>query len=352
MHHHDVDEAYDSVILHVVNNDNAVIHRKDGQPIPQCVLRYPQPIEAQYQAWQHNPQRIVCSDSIGCVGRLFITGWLNALLVERLHERTSSVESHIDQNRGGWEEAFYIMLARSFGFHTNGLPFELTARSLPLSYIDKHRSSLFQIEALLFGQAGLLEHPCDDYSSQLKQEYDFLRIKFGLTPIDGSQWKMLRMRPLNFPHIRLAQLSALLHRSSHLFGNIVEHPDYDSLLRLFTIEATGYWRTHYRFGTSCISRDMRLGTSSIHSLLINAVAPCLFVYGRHHSNEQLSQQALQLMESIPPERNSIVSHWHSLGIEAHSAADTQALLQLYNQYCAHKRCLHCRIGHQVLAHIH
>ena len=348
-HNHQVDKAYDSVILHVVSLDDGDVFRIDGEKIPQLELIYPNHIETNYDKLITEQKWIPCADKINEVPSIFIQSWKNALLTERLEQKMNAIQHLLNDNNQHWEEAFYITLARNFGFSTNSQAFENLARSLPLSVLGKHKDQLLQLEALLFGQAGLLpENATDEYSMKLKQEYDFLRSKFTLQPLNASQWKLLRLRPDNFPHVRIAQFSALIHSSSKLFSKIVENPHMESLRALFVCEPSTYWKTHYLFTAESALKVKKLGAQSINGILINTVVPFLFCYAHQKNNQDLKDKALQLLEQIPGERNAIITGWQNLGLESESAYDSQSLLQLKKQYCDEKKCLRCRIGHKVL----
>jgi len=348
-HNHQTDKAYDTVILHVVSKADEDVYRIDGERIPQLELGYPVQIETNYNQLINEHKWVVCADKIGLVPTIFIQSWKNALLTERLEQKMNAIEKLLADTNQHWEEAFYITLARSFGFATNSQAFESLAKSLPISVLGKHKDNLFQLEALLFGQAGLLnEKATDEYAIKLKQEYDFLQTKFGLKPIDGSQWKLLRLRPDNFPHIRIAQFTALIHSSSKLFSKMVENPKIENLKNLFSCEPSVYWKTHYLFSTESKLITKKLGEQSINSILINTVVPFLFCYAYQKGNEELKSQALEILEKIPSERNVIITEWGKLGVKSESAYDSQALLQLKKQYCDEKKCLRCRIGHKVL----
>ena len=348
-HNHHSDKAYDNVILHVVQQVDGDVFRIDGDKIPQLQLVYQKEIEANYEQLISEQKWIPCADKISFVPEIFIQSWKNALLTERLEQKTHAIELLLAENNQHWEEAFYITSARNFGFGTNSQAFESLAKSLPISVLGKHKDNLFQLEALLFGTAGLLaEEDTDEYALKLKQEYNFLRSKFTLNPIDGSLWKLLRLRPDNFPHIRIAQFAALIHSSSKLFSKIVENSDVDFIRSLFLCEPSAYWKTHYLFATESPQKSRKLGHSSINGILINTVVPFLFSYANQKGNDKLKDRALQILEEIPGEQNSIVSAWKNVGIKSESAYDSQALLQLKKQYCDDKKCLRCRIGHKVL----
>lgn len=275
--------------------------------------------------------------------------WLDRLLVERLERKTAYVEELLEKNKNNWEETFYQIIARNFGFKTNAEPFEQLARSLPLITLAKHKNNLMQIEALLFGQAGLLEKDFEDeYPNKLKKEYLFLQKKHSLNPVQNESWKFLRMRPASFPTIRIAQFAQLIFSSVHLFSKILVAKNVEELEHLFDLKLSNYWQTHYVFDKASVKRNKKLGKSAIHLLVINTIAPFLFLYGKRKDNEDYKEKAFQLLEEIKPEKNSIITKWKALGMEPESAYQTQALLQLKNEYCTKKRCLECAVGNAIL----
>ena len=348
-HSHHSDKAYNSVILHVVSEVDGKIFRADGAKIPQLVLVYPKHIAENYDRLITEQKWIACEDKIAAVPGIVIESWKNALLTERLEQKMQAITTLLTESNQHWEEAFYITLARNFGFGTNSQAFESLAKSVPLSVLGKHKDQLLQLEAVLFGQAGLLtDDATDEYAARLKQEYSFMKAKFGLQPINASQWKLLRLRPDNFPHVRIAQFASLIHSSSKLFSKIVDQPEMEYLRSIFVCEPSDYWKRHYLFSHESPVRDKKLGTQSINVLLINTVVPFLFCYAQQKNNHTLKDKALQLLEQLPSERNAIITAWQKLGINSASAYDSQALLQLKKQYCDDKKCLRCRIGHKVL----
>ena len=348
-HNHQVDKSYDTVILHVVLHADTEVNRADGERIPQLILKYPVHIDLNYEQLFSQQKWIPCSDKIGLVPSIFIQSWKCALLTERLEQKMNSIEKLLTDHNQHWEEAFYITLARNFGFGTNSQAFENLAKSISISILGKHKDHINQLEALLFGQAGLLNpDETDEYSVGLKKEYDFLKVKYGLQPIDGSQWKLLRLRPDNFPHVRIAQFAGLIHSSSKLFSKIVENPDIDVLAKLFISEPSLYWKTSYLFAHKSTLHIKKLGVQSINGILINTIVPFLFCFAHHKNNDDLKNKALQMLEKVPAENNSIINGWHKLGLETENAYDTQALIQLKKVYCDERNCLRCRIGHKVL----
>ncbi len=348
-HNHQQDKAYDSVILHVVLHADSDVYRIDGTKIPQLELKFPQQIETNYELLFSQQKWIPCADKINQVPSIVIQSWKNALLTERLEQKMNAIESLLDENNRHWEEAFYITLARSFGFGTNSQAFERLAKSLPVSVLGKHKDQLFQLEALLFGQAGLLDlETYDEYSASLKKEYEFLCSKYELSLLEKSQWKLLRLRPDNFPHVRIAQFAALIHSSTKLFSKIVENPNLEYLRTLFVCKPSIYWETSYLFGSGSKTRTKILGEQSINGLIINTVVPFLFCYADQKNNADLKDMALQILEQIEPERNAIITEWKNAGLDVNNAFDSQSLLQLKKLYCDEKKCLRCRIGHKIL----
>lgn len=349
-HGHDKDKKYDSIILHIAQEVDVPLYRTNGDKIPQLQLSVPHTIRANYQSLMATQQWIACQEKIQQVNPFFVNSWIATMLMARLQEKTATIEHLLQQSKNHWEEAFYISLARSFGFGVNSDAFERLAKQTPLSILAKHKNDLFQIEAIYFGQSGLLSvvssEETDQYVKKLRIEYDFLQKKYQLQPLDGSMWKMLRLRPDNFPHIRIAQFAQLVHQSSNLFSKILKTDDLKALRTLFSYGVSSYWKNHYRFGKTTTTTEKNIGKASIDILLINTIIPYIFCY-----NKQLNQdptRATQLLEKIPAEKNSIIRQWQQIGIKPTSAADTQALIFLYNHYCKEKKCIRCTIGHKVL----
>ena len=348
-HNHQNDKAYDSVILHVVVHADSEVYRADGEQIPQVELAYPKQIESDYNQLISEQKWIPCADKIKFIPEIFIQSWKNTLLVERLEQKMQAIANLLTANNQHWEEAFYIKLARNFGFGTNSQAFEQLAMATPLSALSKHKNNLFQLEAILFGQSGLLENlKTDIYVEKLKKEYEFLAAKFELKSLTANQWKLLRLRPDNFPHVRIAQFASLIHTSSKLFSKIIENPELDYLNKLFDLKPSEYWQTHYTFSKESAKKSKSLGQQSKNTIYINTVIPFLFCYGSQKGNQEMKDKALELLEKLPEERNSIITGWKNLGLKVNSAYDSQALLQLKKNYCDDKKCLRCRIGHKVL----
>ena len=326
-HHHHLDKAYDNIILHVVRTADKPIYNSKGELVPQCELNYPSDkdyLSALFESAQRMDSaiaRIGCAEQLLHDPRLLTEGWRKTLLCKRLECKRASITRLLEITKGSWEHALYISLARNFGFHTNSVPFEELAINTPLSCLQKHRNSLFQLTALLLGQAGLVQEP------ELQKEYDFLRVKFGLTPLEGSIWKHARLRPQNSPELRIRQFAQLMHQSENLLSKILDTDDLKELEMLFAVP--------------------QMGKSSVDILLINTVIPYKYAYALHQNNPVKAEQALRLMEKIPAENNTIVRQWRVLGQEVKNAADTQALLHLYQNYCQHHECINCEVGYKI-----
>jgi hypothetical protein len=352
-HNHTTDKAYDNIILHVVYRDDDPLTLTDGRQVPTLELkdRIPGELYSRYHNLVYGNQTIIpCEATIGKLDDFTLKTWFTRILVERLEKKSEAVLAALQLNRGDWEETFYQFLAANFGFKTNALPFELLAKSLPQSILGKHKNNVLQIEALIFGQAGFLdEEPADEYPRKLKTEYDFLRKKFNLTPIDKHLWKFMRMRPLNFPTVRLAQFAALVVNSNHLFSKLLETEDPKALQKLFTaIKVNTYWDEHYQFDKPSKPALKNMGETSANLLLLNTLALFLFSYGRYNQQQHYIDRSLKLLENLPGESNNIIADFKSLGVKANSAFESQALLELKNYYCNYKKCLQCSVGNKIL----
>lgn len=350
-HGHQNDPNYDNVILHVVLDENAVVYHRDGERIPCLNLRpyLKVSVAKQYLRLLHSEQWVACQQQFYTVPDVTKQLWMDRLLIERLEERTQQMAQRLDNNKGDWDETFYQCLAWGFGLKVNADPFLMLAESLPLKTLLRHKDNLFQLEALLFGQAGMLAGTfTDDYPLRLQREYAFLQKKYRLQPIANQQWKYLRMRPVNFPTVRIAQWAVLLQRTGHLFSKMLVAQNLREIENAFVIELSNYWQTHYRFERRSEKSTKHLGKDRIHLLVINIIAPFLFLYGKVRDDERYRERALALLEEVPAERNHILDEWAKLGMAPQQAAQSQALLQLKNNYCDAKKCLDCAIGCHIL----
>ncbi len=292
---------------------------------------------------------IPCEELILQVNELTRHQQMTRMLAERLEEKTSRISQLLTKYKNNWQEVFYVQLARGFGLHINQDAFEKLAMQTPLTLLGKHKNNPLQVEALLFGQAGFLFDYFDEtYPMLLQKEYEYLQKLHSLYPMDKHHWKFLRLRPANFPTLRIAQFAQLIVDSNHLFSNIVEAKTIKEIEAMFKVSVSDYWLAHYNFEEKTTERNKSLGSSFVHTLIINVIIPVLFIYGKLQGKELYCDTAIHFLETLSPEKNSLISAWNHLGIEATSAADTQGLIQLKNKYCDAKRCLECGIGYAVL----
>ncbi len=346
VHGHDRDKSYDNVVLHAVHKYDKPAVRSNGEIIPTITLEFDEQLYINYRELLHSSVSVACSNRVNGVEKIVVDAWLNALVVERLQHKTSHIATLLQQYQNNWDEVFYIVLARSFGFGLNAVPFELMARSLPYSKVMRHSDNPRQVEALIMGQAGFLDNAVlfNDYYSELRVEYAHLRKKYNLKPIPHHLWKFLRLRPVNFPTIRLAQFASLLCESEGLFSRVLACPGTRELISTLGIEASEFWNTHYTFEVPSPRTIKKPSPSTIQLLIINTVIPFLFIYGRMTGNDRLKERAINLLSDIPPEDNRIVRRWEAFGLKADSAFMTQGILQLNSNYCLRKKCLSCSIG--------
>ena len=350
-HEHSKNPAYNNVILHVVFEADTIINNNVGQPIPTIELngRIPLKLKSTYLKLLHEKAWVPCANQIETVDHFTKTIWLDRLLIERLQQKTNIIAEALARNNNDWETTFYQMIARSFGLKINVEPFERLAQTLPLITLSKHKNSLFQLEALLFGQSGLLNDDSkEDYPNQLKKEYKFLSHKHHLSPLPKTIWQFLRLRPPSFPTVRIAQFAALIHQSSHLFSKVLEAENIEAIEKLFEVQISDYWQTHYVFDRESKKRKKSLGKSTVQLIIINTIIPALFLYGQSKSEEKYKDKALKFLEKLPAEKNRVIDNWLSLGFKADSAYQTQSLLQLKKHYCDEKRCLNCSIGNTIM----
>lgn len=351
-HHHDSDKAYDSVILHVVAKDDAPVRRTNGELIPQLVLEVSPQFNADYASLVGATIEVPCATKIKQVPHLTIVEWVEGLAFERLHGKVERIHKLLDSFNGSWEDVCYVTLARNFGFGINNDAFERLARRTPLRLLGKHSDSVLQIEALLFGQAGMLDAQkpgMDSYYNQLCTEYAFLSNKFQLTPMEKESWKLFRIRPQNFPYRRIAMLAQFIEGGFRMMNRILEAEGEKEMRALFEVELSGYWTKHYTFGKPNERATATLSRSSIDIILINTVAPLLYAYGELTGNYEMTDKAIKLLEDLRAESNSIVSHFVAYGIDCPDALTSQALVQLKREYCDARKCIYCKIGHHLLS---
>jgi hypothetical protein len=346
-HEHQHDDAYKNLILHVVyNNDLPAIN---NIPLLELATHIPKHIEAKYSGLINTRRTVPCAGMLGTVKDITRESWMSRLLVERWESKLADWEELQKKQVDDWQNLLYWRMAANFGFKVNATPFRMLAQSLDINILAKHRENLLQIEALLFGQAGMLERDFEDaYPNSLKEEYTYLRKKYKLEPIATHLWKFLRMRPANFPTVRIAQFAALVHRSVHLFSQVIELYTVKELSPLLEVTASEYWDTHFLFDEESPYKLKHLGKSSVQNIIINTIAPVQFLFARKHGGDGQQEKALQLLEALPAEKNHIIDDWQNCGWSAANAAQSQALIQLRNNYCNSRQCLSCVIGLNII----
>jgi hypothetical protein len=354
-HGHQNDPAFNNVILHIVSEFDKPVFNAKGEELLTAEISFDSSLYEKYVSLVNNPYIIACQDDIRKIDKILVNHWLSSLVIERFQAKSDLILKIFSQTGNDWDESFYRILTRYFGFRVNTEPFEMLAAALPFRIIRKHTDNIFQIEALLFGTAGLLETGLfkeaisDEYYRSLIKEYAILSAKYSLQPLHGWLWKFARLRPANFPTIRLSQLAAMLSVAGGLFSRVLEATDVNQIKELFEVAASPYWDDHFVFGKK--SRNIKKNTGSLAGdiLLINAVIPMIFVYGQSRDCQNRSERALSFLENIGPEDNIITSEWREAGILAESAFYSQALIQLRNEYCKKRKCLDCRIGNRIIS---
>ncbi len=354
-HHHDSDPAYDSVILHVVDRDDMPVRRRgsSSEIIPQLIMPCAPDFADRYAAMINHPaSELACADRLASIPPIYVNDWISALAYERVYEKSDRALSLHSRFTGDWEETCYVTLARALGFGINADAFQRLALSLPLRALRKHSDSLPALEAILFGQAGLLDSLTDlshPYLSRLVTDYRFYAAKFGLQQPQSLGWKMSRMRPQNFPHRRIALLAAMLHGGFRLMSRLLAVTTPDEAAALFSAGLSGFWHEHYTFSGAPVSAPASLSRASIHLLVINVVVPLLHAYGQSTGSDTHVARAFSILQALAPERNSIVALFSRAGIPCPDAFTSQALLRLRRSYCETRKCLYCRLGHRILA---
>lgn len=351
-HGHSVDPAYDNVILHVVAVSDKRVNRPDGTPIPQIELTFPEKFFHTYAFLSQTGENVRCARLLQSIPDLNKTDWLESLAIERLQQKASKVKDINASINGDWEQTCFIMFARGLGFGLNGDPFEMLAKSVPLRILHHHSDNPLQLEAILFGQAGMLDsslHIFDDYYQALCREYYFLARKYGLRPMRPGLWKYSRTRPQNFPHRRIALLSASAKDGFSLFTRLLNsRQDQDSLISVFDMKTEGYWENHFDFDTPGAKVPTELSRSSRILLLINTAIPLLYAYSTFSGNLDFAERVVSLMQDLPAENNSYIKQWNTLGLHAKDASRSQALIHLRKEYCDKNKCIYCRFGHYLL----
>jgi Protein of unknown function (DUF2851) len=349
-HQHTHNRAYDSVILHVVWQNDQPIARPDGSALPTLELKplTDSTLLVKFQNLIESPQTIVCQSQFEDVLDIHKLTMLDRTVMQRLERKAEQVHELLARNNSDWEETAYQLLANNFGFKINAEPMLRMAQNVPLKILQKHRDNQTQIEAALFGQSGFLEQieTNDEYTDTLRREYAFLDSKYGLkaNQLSAHEWKYMRLRPANFPTVRLSQLASVVQHHPSLFSLFINIESAESLVKSLKVKQSEYWQGHYQLGKVAAGRVPTLGQSSIENIVINTVVPLLVAYSQHRDDRDMLDKALNLLENLPAEHNNITEQWQSLGLKVKTAFDSQATIELYNNFCTHKRCLNCSIG--------
>jgi len=348
-HEHHLNPLFDNVILHVVyKNDQPTVNSK-GIEVPTIELSFDVELLKIYQHYNSIQSDIRCKDYLRKVEPDYITSLLSKVIAERLIERAQLIRRILDSNHNDWESCAMIWLGKAFGFKVNETPFEMLMRSVPMPVLQRTAYQLPALEALLLGQAGLLhENFQEEYPQQLYREYNFLRKKYNLTPMDGHIWKKMRIRPANFPAVRVAQLAAFIHKHPAFFQQLLEIKTSKEVFSFFNVTASAYWDNHYQFDVLSKHFPKKLSRSSVLLLTINTLVPLMFAYGHEKDKDEFREQAIRILEEMEAEQNTIIQKWTTYGLVPRNASESQALLQLYHKHCLLHRCLQCEVFNQIM----
>ena len=350
-HKHHRDKAYNNVILHVVLQNDEKTYNQKGEEIPTVELKIFPSVLENYNSLISQTNIIAGGSNLNKVSELNLNNWFEKQIYNRLEQKFIFIESGLNNSVSDWKEAFYQILTRAFGMGVNALPFEMLSKSVSYNLLMHYANNLFATEAILLGQAGFLsgQNLAEDYEFKLRDEYHFLSKKHDLKPIDVSLWKFARMRPDNFPVLRIVQLSSLINQLDYIFSELLSLRSLAEIHRLLHFETGSFWQNHYRLGRSSNKMHRHISKATKDLLVINAFVPFIFAYGKKTGSEKHCEYALALLENIKPEKNNIINQWGKFGIIPRNAAESQALIYLYNHYCKLKKCIHCPIGHKLIA---
>lgn len=345
-HGHSKDANYNNVILHVVLEEDETITPQ--LPTLELKNRLSKLLIDQYAGLLQQAAFIPCNKHIAGIHPLSMQAWQERLVAERLTRKAKGILALFERTGHHWEETFWQLLARNFGTKVNGDAFETLAQNIPYKIVVKHRNSLLQLEALLLGGAQLLpETPADAYSRLLVREYYFLQQKYNLPP-NPFPVHFFRMRPQNFPTVRLAQLSALVNGTEHLFSKVLEAQHVQEVTKWLHVKASDYWTTHYRPGELAANTPKKVGADMVRNVIINSLVPLLFAYGMYHRNEEYKDKAVDWLQQTAAETNNITKGFVNISVANNTAFESQALLELKNEYCNYRRCLDCAVGNALL----
>ena len=345
-HRHQYDKAYDNVILHVVYENDTTVNEI---PVLQLKSHFDESLFDNYRNFVNNKKDLACANSISSIQKFTWLSWLDALIVERLQKKDETTDKILNNNTFDWEEAFYKLLLHYMGMKVNNEAFGALANILPFKALQKHADNLTQVEAMLFGCAGLLnENLTDEYARLLQREFSIMQAKFDLKTMPATMWKFMRMRPSNFPTVRIAQIAQFIHQSTPSFSKILNCNNLKEIKSIFNVGTSPYWETHYRFQTQSPKKVKHIGNTAVNTLIINAVVPLMFAWGKRHEQSEICDKAIVYLEELMSEDNRITRIFARHGFEPQNAMQSQALLTLYKNYCQKHRCLECRIGNALI----
>ncbi len=349
LHEHQQNGAYDCVILHVVWENDHPATRRDGTIVPTLSLNglVKASVIERYRCLLDEKDTVPCNRQFGDVEQIRKYAMLDRVLLERLERKALEIQHLLEANQQDWEQTAYQWLGRHFGFKLNDAPFQRLTCIVPWKIIRKHTDRLVQVEALLFGCSGLISENSEEiYVRQLQQEFRFLSAKYQLKDetMHPHEWKYARLRPAGFPTVRLAQFARLLCNTGGMLNRFIVSEHFDEIRELFRIEQSAYWREHYLFGKKARALVPVLGADAAHLLIVNAAVPLLVAYSKHRQQPELLDKAIYWLSEIPAEDNRITREWASLGMRVKTAADSQALIEWFNNYCTPKQCLECMVG--------
>ncbi len=350
-HKHQNDNSYNNLILHVVYEHDKSILQNTNHNVEVLELKkiIDKTILQKYNKLLSSKQNIPCSNQIKSVPLIKLNSWLQRMQIERLQVKTEYIKQIFEISGHDYAQTFYLLFARNFGFKVNSEVFELLAKNLPLEILLKHKDSLLQLEALLFGTAGFLEQSYKHkYAQQLQNEFEFLKNKYRLKPIKKNLWKFLRLRPANFPTIRLSQFALIIHHAAQLFSNPILYKDFKVLKKSICVEPNGYWLNHYKFDDEATKNTKALGESSVQNIVINTMAPFLFFYGQQTAKEDFCEAALNSFDKLKFEDNHKTKQFVKAGLKFKNSGDSQALINLYDNYCNKKQCIKCGVAANLL----
>jgi hypothetical protein len=349
LHNHHKDKSYDNIILHLVLIDDKTIMNSEGRLIPSFEVKFDQSLHNKYLELIHSKQWIHCDNHIRNIDSFTINTFIDSLAIERLERKSEDYQQLVAYNNNDWENSFFQAICKGFGGKINQIPFELLAKQIDYKILLKHRDSLIQIEAFLYGIAGLLNGTIDDaYLQELRSEFQFLKHKYQLQTIRKELIKYSKIRPYNFPDIRLALLSQLIFSNESLLSVVTETQSIEQLEKIFQVEASEYWATHYKLGISSKKLKKQNGKASIQHLIINTIVPFLYNYADKTGRDELKERCISWLTEMQAEQNNITKQWEKRGLENTNALQSQGLIELKNEKCIKHQCIHCRIGHKIL----